>query len=267
MNPISRAIFEARNQIPDEILQALFNDRGKHFRATPDTITEHLKALVIRPRVLIDCDIVGGTEILIRLEGLMTSRPDDFTSIYRIPKTMTQNRSILSVLNVTFNDPTGVAYYGMATGCQSTQMMATAQGLLDAAGTIPVTSTSQVQLIGENVVSVRDTTILPANAYLRCMLASDENMSHLQLRTFRQFSHLCVLAIKAYIYNKLAIRTDLAELSGGFQLGRFREFVDSYSDAEELYQTYLREVWQKVSLMNDAEKWTRTLRSVIGGHR
>lgn len=267
MNPISRAISEARYQIPDEILQALFYDRTKHMRSTPDTITENLKAVVIRPRVLVDCDIVGGTEILVRLEGLMTSRPDDFTSIYRIPKSLTQNRSILSVLNVTFNDPTGIAYYGMAAGCQSTQMMATAQGLLDAAGTIPVTSTSQVQLIGENVVSVRDTTILPANAFLRCMLASDENMSHLQLRVFRQFSQLCVLAIKSYIYNKLVIRVDVGELMGGFQLGRFREIVDSYSDSEELYQTYLREVWQKVSIMNDAQKWTRTLRMVIGGHR
>lgn len=267
MNPISRAINEARFQIPSEILEAIFYDREKHYRATPDTISEHIKALVIRPRVLVDCDIVGGTEILIRLEGLMTSRPDDFTSIYRIPKSMTQNRSILSVMNVTFNDPTGVAYYGMATGCQSTQMMVTAQGLLDSMGTIPVTSTSQVQLIGENVVSVRDTTILPANAYLRCVLASDENMSHLQLRTFRQFSHLCVLAIKSYIYNKLVVRVDVGELMGGFQLGMFRTVVESYSDSEELYQTYLREVWQKVSVMNDSEKWTRFLRSTIGGHR
>lgn len=267
MNPISKAIYEARNTIPDEILQALFTDRGRHFRASPETISEHIKAMVIRPRVMVDCDIVGGTEVLIRLEGYQTSRPDDFTSIFRIPKSVTQNRSILSVMNVTFNDPTGIAYYGMATGCQSTQMMATAQGLLDSAGTIPVTSTAQVQLIGENVVMVRDTTILPANAFLRCLLASDENMSHLQLRTLRQFSQLCKYAIKAYIYNSLVIKVDTAELHGGFQLGRFREVLDSYSDAEELYQTYLREVWQKVSLMNDTEKWTRTMRMVIGGHR
>lgn len=267
MNPISKAIYEARSTIPDEILQALFNDRGRHFRATPDTISEHIKAMVIRPRVMVDCDIVGGTEIMIRLEGLMTSRPDDFTSVYRIPKTLTQNRSILSVMNVTFNDPTGIAYYGLGTGCGSTQMMSTAQGLLDSNGTIPVTSTAQVQLIGENVVMVRDTTILPSNAHLRCLLATDENMSHLQLRTLRQFSQLCKYAIKAYIYNSLVIRVDTAELQGGFQLGRFREILDSYADAEELYQDYLRNVWQKVSLMNDAEKWSRTMRMVIGGHR
>lgn len=267
MNPISKAIYEARMQIPDALLQALFNERGRHFRATPDTITEHIKAMVIRPRVMVDCDIVGGTEVLLRLEGYQTAQPDDFTRVYRIPKSVTQNRSILSVMNVTFNDPTGIAYYGMATGCQSTQMMATAQGLLDSMGTIPVTSTASVQLIGENVIMVRDTTILPANAFLRCLLASDENMSHLQLRTLRQFSQLCIYAIKAYIYNKLVIDVDVSELYGGFQLGRFREKLDEYADAEELYQNYLRDVWMKVSLMNDSEKWTRTMRMVIGGHR
>lgn len=267
MNPVSRAVQEVRFRIPNEILQSIFNERNKHVRAAPETITEHIKALVIRPRVLVDCDIVGGIEVLIPLDGLMTSRPDDFTSIYRIPKSMTQNRSIISALNVTFNDPTGVAYYGMATGCQSTQMMATAQGLLDASGTIPVTGTATVELIGENVISVRDTTILAANAYLRCNLASDENMSHIKMRSMRQFSDLCVLAVKAYIYNMLVVRVDVGELMGGFQLGRFREVVDSYADAEELYQTNLREIWQKVSIMNDDQKWPRFLRQVIGGHR
>lgn len=267
MNPISRAIQEIKFKIPDQLLQAAFTNRKLWERVGPDTITENIKAAVIRPRVMVDADIVGGTEVLIRLEGFMTSRPDDFTSIYRIPKSVTQNRSIMSVLNVTFNDPTGIAYYGMATGCQSTQMMATAQGLLDAAGTIPVTSTASVQLIGENVVMVRDTTILPANCYLRCMLASDENMSHLQLRTYRHFAKLCELAVKAYIYKTLVIDVDVAELYGGHQLGRFREVLDSYSDSEELYDTYIKEVWTKVSHMNDREQYTRTLRMVIGGHR
>lgn len=267
MNPISYALQRIHAVVPKELLQKAFIDRDRYTRSTPQTLGEAIKAVVLRPRVFVDMDVVGGTEVFIRLEGLMTSRPDDFTSIYQIPKSRTQNRSISSVLNITFNDPTGISYYGMATGCQSTQMMATAQGLLDAAGTVPVTSTHQVQLIGENVVMVRDTTILPANAFLRCILASDENWSHLQMRTFRRFAEGCLYAVQSHIYRVLVIEVDQAELSGGFQLGRFREVLDGYADAEELYQTFLTEKWQKISLMNDHESWTRHLRGVVGGHR
>ena len=168
---------------------------------------------------------------------------------------------------VTFNDPTGMAYYGMATGCQTTQMLSTAQGLLDAAGTIPVTSSSSVEIIGENVVAVKDTTILPANAFLMCMLASDENFSHLQMRSFHNLSKLVVYAVKSYIYKKLVIDVDIAELHGGQNLGRFKEILDEYRECEELYQTELKMVMTKVLFMNDQPRYTRFLRSVIGGHR
>lgn len=267
MNPVSYALSRINQVIPKEILEKTFVQRNRYERFTPATLGENIKATVLRPRVFVDCNIVGGTEVLIRIEGLQMDRPDDFTSIYRIPKSRTQNRSIMSVLNVTFNDPTGVSYYGMASGCGATQMMATAMGVLDAAGTIPVTSTAQVSLIGENVVMVRDTTILPANAFLRCLLASDENFSHLQMRVYRKFADICVLAVKAYIYKTLVIEVDQAELSGGFQLGRFREVLDGYADSDELYEQYLTEKWQKISLMNDQESWSRHLRGVIGGHR
>lgn len=267
MNPVSYALTQINFRIPKELLEKTFVDRTKYVRFTPQTLGENIKATVLRPRVFVDCDVVGGTEVLIRIANFQTDRPDDFTAIYQIPKSATQNRSISSVLNVTFNDPTGISYYGMSSGCQSTQMMATSMALLDSAGTIPVTSTAQVSLIGENVVMVRDTTILPANAFLRCILASDENWSHLQMRVFRKFADLCVLAVKSYIYKTLVIEVDQAELSGGFQLGRFREVLDGYADSEELYQEYLTEKWQKISLMNDHESWTRHLRGVVGGHR
>ena len=138
---------------------------------------------------------------------------------------------------------------------------------MDAMGSMPVTSTAYVQLIGENVVMVRDTVLLPANIYLRCLLENDSNMSHIQLKSYRDFSKLVELAVKAYIYNEYVITMDMGELYAGQQLGRFKEIIDNYADAEELYQTFLTERWEKVSLMNDRETWTRHLRLRMGGFR
>ena len=138
---------------------------------------------------------------------------------------------------------------------------------MNAMSSIPVTSTARVQLIGENVVMVRDTVLLPANIYLRCIIANDENMSHLQLKSYRDFANLGVLAVKAFIYNDYVIKMDLGELSGGQVIGRFKEIIDTYSESEELYQTYITEKWQKISFQQDHEQMGRFLKLLIGGCR
>lgn len=268
MNAISKAIDHCRFTIPAEILQAIFIRRQQQWRSTPTTIDKQILAEVIRPRVFVDANLVGATEMYVPLETVPIERVNSYTTIYHIDKLLTQGRSIMSVLNITFADPTvGSSLATNATGCQSTQLLATAQGLMDSQGTIPVTSTAHVQLVGENTVMVRDTVLLPANVYLRCLVAHDETMSHLQIRAYRAFYKLVELAVKSYIYNTYAITMDIGELYGGQNIGRFKEIVDSYSDSEEMYQTYLHEVFAKVSLMNDGESMGRFIRLISPNRR
>jgi len=267
MGPLSKCIDEVKFRIPRAILEAVFIKRAQQWRLTPASLDEHILNEVVRPRVLVDCNLVGGTEVFIPLDGVPLERSNDYTTVYRIPKDKTQGRSIMSVLNITFSDPTKVSSYGVAAGAHNSIMMQAGQAVMDAMGNMPVTSTAYVQLIGENVVMVRDTVVLPANIYLRCLLENDENMSHLQLKSYRDFSKLVEYAVKAYIYNEYVIPMDMGELYGGQALGRFKEIIDSYADAEELYQNFLTEKWQKISLMNDREQWTRFLRLGMGGFR
>lgn len=269
MQAVTRAIQMLRFKIPPRILEAVFIDRHQRWRAGPKDWEDAVLNLVVRPRVLADCDLVGGTEALIRLEGpdIEQERQNDYTSVYRIPKKVTQGRSIMSVLNVTFADPTSVSSYGVAAGCQNTTLMQAGQAVMDAYAALPVTSTARVQLIGENTVMVRDTVILPPNVYLRCILANDEQMSHLQLRTIPTFEELVTYAVKSYIYNTFRFEISLGELFGGQELGVVKETVDEYRDAEEMYGTFLREQWTKTSMMNDQETFSRHLRRLVGGYR
>lgn len=267
MNAVSKAIDEIRLRIPPPILEAVFIQRNRAWGLPPEPLSAHIVNEVLRPRVFVDCNLVGGTEAYVRLEGLNFQRANDFVTVYRIPKERTQGRTISSALSITFNDPSGTAYYGIGLGCQSTQMTSLGSALLDTAGTIPITSSASVQLIGENTVMIKDTTLLPGNCFLRCILAADENFSHLQMRVYKQFGMLATLAVKAYIYNEYVIRMDIGELYGGHNLGRFKEIIDTYADANELYDTYLREKWQKISMMNDSESWGRFLRIAVGGQR
>ena len=264
---LNKLLSEVHYRIPRQILDAVFIDRNIHWRDTPPSIDDQIMALVIRPRVLVDCDLVGGIEAFINLNGVPFQRSDDYTSVYRIPKKLTNNRSINSVLNITFSDPSKISSYGVAAGQQNTMMLQLGSAVMDAHGSIPVTSTAKVQLIGENVVMIRDTVILPANIYLRCILANDEHMSHIQLRSYPQFAELGVLAVKSYIYNEYSIQMDIGQLLGGMAIGKFKEIVDSYADSDELYRVFLNEKWRKIALMSDNESFSRMLKMIVGGSR
>ena len=267
MNAISKAVDEVKFRIPRPILEAVFIKRAQDYRVQPISLDAHLINEVIRPRVMVDCDLIGGTEAFIGLGDIEVTRTNNYTSVYRIPKSKTNGRTITSVLNITFSDPTANSNYGSSTGCQNTELLTVGQAMLDAYGTMPITSTAKVQLIGENVVMVRDTVQLPANIYLRCILANDQAMSHLQMRSYRAFAQLVEYAVKAYIFNEYVVQMDIGELYGGQTLGRFKDIIDGYADAEELYQTYLRENMEKIFLMNDTEQFTRFMRSIVGGQR
>ena len=267
MNAITRAIADLKFKIPPEILDIVFVKNRQRWRDTPQNLDSNILETVIRPRVLVDCNLVGGTEAYVSLEGIPFERMNDYTSVYRIPKDRTQNRSIMSVLNITFSDPTRTSNYGVASGINNSTLLQAGQAVMDAHASMPVTSTANIDLIGENTIVVRDTVILPPNTYIRCVLANDENLSHIHFRSYRPFSHLVTLAVKAYIYNEYSIKLDAGELHGGQALGKFKEIIEQYADAEELYDAFITEKWQKISTMNDPTTYDRFLKTIVGGYR
>lgn len=267
MSAISKALSHVKYVIPREILNVVFINRLHRYNINPISIDESILNQVIRPRVLVDCNLIGGQEAYIQLDGVPQERTNDYTVVFRIPKDRTDGRSINSVINITMTDPTRLSSYSMTNQCQATPLMLMGQAVLDALGPAPITSTAYVQLIAENTIMVRDTFILPANCYLRCILAMDEDMNHIQLRSYPVISKLVEYAVKSYIFHKYIIEMDVGELQGGHNIGRFKEVIDSYQDAEDNYQDYLTNVVQKVMYMNDASSYSRTLKLLLGNNR
>src|SRR5258708_5967832 len=63
MNPITKALAEVKYRIPPEVLHTVFVNRLERWRDTPKSIEDQLLNLVVRPRVMVDCNLVGGTQI------------------------------------------------------------------------------------------------------------------------------------------------------------------------------------------------------------
>jgi hypothetical protein len=279
MNPIAKAIQDVKYTIPKAILEKVFIDGSRYWRPTiANSLEAQIENVVIRPRVMVDCNLVGGLEALIPLNGLAFETPYEYTTVVYVPKTRTQGRRINSVRNVTFFNAMAVGglYGGIAglTGnvaginaIDNSAAVSVAASVMSSYDKIPQTSTSNVRLIAENTILINAGVMVPTNSFLRCVLENDENLSNLPLRSYRFFSKLVEFAVKAYIYNEMIITMDRGELFFGQELGRFKEIIDSYADANENYQTFLREKMQQTFLMSDEASYSRFIKMMVGGQR
>lgn len=265
MNVIQKAIDDVRRIIPRPILEAVFTRKGKSWRAANISIEDCILYDVVRPRVWFDCNLVGGHEVYISLVGLNAEYPDDVTTVYRIPKERTNGRSIVSLLNVSFVDPANALASTVTSNCGVSAPGQATQALMDSYAPTPVVSSANIRLIGENTIMIRDVLRLPPNSHLRCIVTHDEAMSHIKPRSYHAFCKLVEYAVKSHVYNEYNLELDNGEIRGGHTLGRFAQTIDKYEEAEELYQTYLRETWEKISRMNDSEFMGRFVRTMITG--
>jgi len=258
-NIITKALQDIHFSIPEEILRMGFEERNKYGLPIVTTVDDGILNKVIRPKVIVDCNLAGGKMVEIDLERCPSRRSPDGTIIYNIPKDFTNGNSIVTALSVYlgFNTPG----FGMSTGLQGDGMLSQAARAMSGTGGAPFTP--YVELIGENTVAVKYNTLPATPGVLRAIVENNENMSNIPPRAWDIFSQLCMLATKAYIYNNFIIKQGQAELYGGVELPQMRDYIDGMSDAEEMYRELLKEKWWKVSFMIDRTTHQRFLRLKI----
>lgn len=268
MNIIAKALDEIKFSIPIQVLQVAFQDDLHQWRRAPVGLDQLIQEKVIKPRVLIDANLVGGQEIIISLGDILPSYNDTHSIVYTIPPEKLAYREIVSVLSVGYIPFVAAGALGalsgpmMAPGCGN-DLMSAGQRVGMAASNIPMITNATCDLIGHNTVLIRDQYRSSPVYQLRCVVANEANLSNINPRSYHSFSELCIHAIKAYIYNTLIIKIDQAYLAAGQELGAMKNYVESLADANENYQTYLREVWRKTAFVNDTINHERFIRSQI----
>lgn len=269
MNIIQKALDDIKFTIPGEVLRVVFQERNNNWRNTaPVSIDNEIYNKIIKPRVIVDTNIIGGQTVIVSLDGVPIKYADTYTLVYEIPAERLMNRSIMSVLSVSYM-PFATGYSSMGFGNASVMpnsvnnVLSAGQRAGDAQSNIPPISNATAELIGYNTVLIRDMLRVTNIYQLRCVVAHEENLNDINPRSYLHFSKVCNLAVKSYIYNKMIIAMDSAFLSGGQELGAFKTYVESLSDAEQMYQDYLRDVWMATAFMNSAEQHSRFIRMQI----
>ena len=262
MNAIEKALLDIQFAIPKEILHWSFGTTPIGDRLRVVSPSFRLRQEVIEARVLPDCNLLGGVQVVIPLRDVPPHYLPDGSVLFQINKDLLQGRHIQSVLSVATGD-----YYRHAVipssqrGTLGTQILSK---IVSANIPTGFDTSNQVRLVGENAVLVEDYLTVPW-LYLRCVVSDDTHLSNFSPRAFPYLSKLCVLATKAHIYRSATLPIDEGVLSGGLPLGRFKEVIDSYSDSETLYTDYLTTTFAKILFQQDREAHTRHLRMITGG--
>lgn len=272
MSALKKALSEIRFSIPEPVLREVFVDRTQHWVNSPLSLDDQIMSLVLRERVLVDLDLVagGGTEVFVSLEGIPGRMVDQFMTVYHVPKDRTQGRSIVSIKHVSY-----LAYGALASmsanqlfqPCSVTPLTSASQAMYDSINSIPPVSTARARLIGENTVLVQDTSPPVGVGMIRCVIGNEEDLGNLPPRAWLVFSELCVLAVKSYIHTQYTIKLDLGFISGGQEIGRFKQIVDEYADAEGMYIEMRNGRWSRAAHSSDREKKRRMIQYMAGGYR
>lgn len=274
MSAVDAALRTIHYSIPPEILKRVFSTvfepQNRGFYLTESAIRAAIQTHVIDGRVRPDCDTMNVTQVDIPLAGIVPQIAPPRSAIFKIPKDATGGRIITSVsaliYSTNFNSVSNLGYSlgGNSWLTGQTPMQAMARRSMESMAPIPESETPYVSIIGENVIAVEGYLPRVHSAWLRCHVGNDTHFSTLPQPYWLSFAELCLRACKAFIYNFYVIEMDEGVLSGGRELGAFKEIIQEYRDANELYTEYLNTTWRKQTFLADPKRKARNIRSMLG---
>lgn len=266
-NAVQRALQIVHYKIPREILFETFMNNEDTYQGTDISLDERIKNIVIRSRVNVDADLVGGNLVFLYIGDLFTEYVNPYTAIVRIPKSKTGGKTIISVLSVYNILEVGMATPGAANPFIENNLVLAGNAMMNSMASAPAIISAYLELIGENTVLIRQNTTLTNMNFVRCVLANNEDMSNLQIRSINFYIELVILAVKSYIYNYWAVKINMGYLVGGKELGTFKDVIETYADAEQQYLDYLNNTWGAVAFMNSNETFVEYIRALVGPMR
>lgn len=279
MNAVMYSLMEIKRKIPAPILEKAFKpvqfNQLRRDPFMPASLDNLIIEKIINGPVRRDCDTAGATEVTIDLKGLPIEKVSNDKYCIHIPKRLTNGREITSALALIFYSMNSVSTDSMFQGlsnsttytngrCNNNQNNELFTGLTKSLQPMMLSQTSNVRIVNGATLLVEDVIMPGGTPHLRCILANDTTFSTLAQAAWKQFSKLCVLAAKEYIYNNLVIEIDTTELVGGQELGKFKDIVESYADAGEQYEEFYNDKWRKIQFMADVPRHARFIKSLIG---
>lgn len=258
MDAVSFAIdYVVNGDIPSRILRDAFQSKDSRLRRDPRTVEEHIRERVWNSRVRQDLNKAGGRLVDINLVGLPSQTLSNYERIYRVPLHLTNNARIISIHKVTLNVTSNFAERAPGQTPNSMWYSPVEQNvrrIIAGNRPLPQISTSQVEVLDGNVLKIRDFQNFRVDVTITCKCEINDDFSSLREAYHLDLAELMEAATKAYIYRQLDLEVDQAKLDGGRELSKYREYLDSYRDAQQTYKDLLNTKWYKILILADKQR-------------
>lgn len=267
MNALQTALKRLYYKIPKRILEVGFLEQDPRLNRMT-SLDSRIMVNVIRGRVLMDINLVGGIEIRIPLSKCDLVAVDNNIYTISVPKTVTNGKSIVSVLSLLANNiytqdaivGGNLVNYG---SLSMSPIMSAGLNMMNAMSTEYIAQTSRLELLGENLILVQEPSITLVEGLLKVKVANSANLENINPRNYIAFSELVTLAVKSYIYNNVIIELDRGYIVGGQELSIIKDKIEEYADAESMYEEYLTTKWAKIALLNDRTSLAGKIKAMI----
>jgi hypothetical protein len=263
MSAIKYGIDRIMREIPREILHMAFL-RKAHYFSVETTLDKQITDLVIKKIVLRDTNVVGGMTITIPTEKCnlryYEKNNTEHNLVIQVPYSVTGGKKILEPLSLV-DDGGGSTGYNTSRN----QFTSSMNNIFNHNANIGSGfATTNLELIAPNTVLVYEEVDNLSIGYLKVLVENNENLTNISPKSYLNFGELCVLAAKQFIYNKLVIDLDKGALYNGQELGKIADIINSYENATEDYNTFIKEKWMKTMFINDKPAMSDFIKSMVG---
>ena len=255
------AAIDAKFKFDREALEIVFLDLPRQsFNLLRNvTIESQIIDTVLIPRVLKDCNLVGGEILRIDLRKTNISLEDQGVVIH-VPKHVINNRKIMSVHGVTMSDDFVYRHRDEYIYEQGNSLGRD----FDIDGINLAFTRSR--LIGNNTILVEGITqinFLP-NIIIELMVTNSNRLGNIDGAYYSVFSEMANHAVGSYIYLMLRRAVNQYSIKGGSTYDGIKEIISELGDEEEKYVDMRDNVWPKVSRLSDTESYNRQIRLSVG---
>ncbi len=273
MDAVSYCIAKIRQHVPRQLLDEAFKPQRydpiravrRYDNVLSQSIDDLIRTKVMEGMVALDMDQFAGTEDTLPLSMAERIPYDPWNVVFRFNKKDLGGRNIIKVHEVLYGYALGFGVGGYGEQLQSKNMMSSIGRDIQRATTgVETTGSAYVELIGPNTILVNDINIISGFTTVRCTLTYDKLFNEIKPAYRKQLADLSVLAAKAHIYNQLIIDVDEGVIRSGKTIGAFKQILDNYSDAMQMYDEMLATTIRKMTILNDTEQYRKVMKLALG---
>lgn len=248
VNPYEVALTRIMYSIPKTILRIAFYEKTK---LDPDMIAieDLIKQNVIRKRVMVDLNLLGGKPKTIVLEHRYLEKIQRNTadgiintgqfSLYRIPPEEREYRPIIECTGITYPGRFGGSLINATGYGGGVTMGSLAAEVLNSHTLANSPARPMAEALSGELVRLTPAQHAHIDWVLSVRLAYDTELTNLSSSQIDTFSKICVAATKYYVYNELIIDIERGRIEAGYDLSSIRDVINSYSDQNDRYMELL----------------------------